>query len=99
LRCQSFRGSPDDIAHPSFGPEHQQELDHRAACRGAWTCVAACRPEDSTVATLDGQNEKVPPATVSVVGCLQRNDNSGTLGTTIPERTATPETAPTLAIS
>jgi hypothetical protein len=36
---------------------------------------------------------------VSVTGCLQRNDNSGTLDTTIPESTATPETAPTLANS
>src|SRR4051812_1388545 len=50
---------------------------------------------------LIGQTTQTPPSssTVSVVGCLQRNDNSGTLDATIPEETATPETAPALANS
>jgi hypothetical protein len=30
-------------------------------------------------------------STTTVVGCVQRTDQPGTLGTTIPERTATPE--------
>jgi hypothetical protein len=34
-----------------------------------------------------------------VVGCVQRTDNSGTLGTTIPARTASPENAGILANS
>jgi hypothetical protein len=34
-----------------------------------------------------------PSATVSVVGCVQRIDESGSLDTTIPERTASPEQA------
>jgi hypothetical protein len=39
-----------------------------------------------------------PGSTVTVVGCVQRTEQSGTLGTTIPERTAaTPEQAGVLA--
>jgi hypothetical protein len=36
-------------------------------------------------------------STVVVVGCVQRTEHSGTLGTTIPERAATPENAGVLA--
>ena len=36
-------------------------------------------------------------STIMVVGCVQRTEQSGTLGTTIPERTASPENAGTLA--
>jgi hypothetical protein len=50
------------------------------------------------VVPLNGQTDKAQRS-VSVVGCLQRNDNSGTLDSTIPESTATPETAPKLANS
>jgi len=49
-------------------------------------------------AALGAQSDK-PTGPVSVTGCLQRNDNSGTLDSTIPESTATPETAPVLANS
>jgi len=38
-------------------------------------------------------------STMMVVGCVQRTEQSGTLGTTIPERTASPENAGTLANS
>lgn len=38
-------------------------------------------------------------STLMVVGCVQRTEQSGTLGTTIPARTATPETAGILANS
>jgi hypothetical protein len=43
-----------------------------------------------------------PPAdpnnsTLMVVGCVQRTEQPGTLGTTIPERTATPENVGVLA--
>src|SRR2546430_14355939 len=52
------------------------------------------------VTPLSGQSGKdAPNGSVSVIGCLQRNDNSGTLGTTIPESAATPESAPTRANS
>ena len=51
-------------------------------------------------ASVSGQsNTAAANGSVAVVGCLQRNDNSGTLGTTIPESAATPETAPTRANS
>jgi hypothetical protein len=33
------------------------------------------------------------PSTVTITGCVQRMDESGSLGTTIPERTPTPEQA------
>ena len=32
-----------------------------------------------------------PTRTVTITGCVQRMDESGKLGTTIPEHTATPE--------
>jgi hypothetical protein len=38
-------------------------------------------------------------SSVTVVGCMQRTEQSGTLGTTIPERAATPENAGVLANS
>jgi hypothetical protein len=38
-------------------------------------------------------------STMMVVGCVQRTEHSGTLGTTIPERTASPENAGILANS
>ena len=39
----------------------------------------------------------VNSSTATIVGCVQRVDQSGTLGTTIPERAATPESAGVLA--
>ena len=47
--------------------------------------VAQERPTDSNTSTA------------TVVGCVQRVDQSGTLSTTIPERAATPESAGVLA--
>jgi hypothetical protein len=43
--------------------------------------------------TLAGQDPSTaePSGTVTVVGCVQRIDESGSLDTTIPERTPTPE--------
>jgi hypothetical protein len=49
--------------------------------------VAQDRPADSDSSAM------------MVVGCVQRTEQSGTLGTTIPERTASPENAGTLANS
>jgi hypothetical protein len=52
------------------------------------------------VTPLGGQSgRRASSGSVTVTGCLQRNENSGTLGTTIPERAATPESAPTQANS
>lgn len=50
---------------------------------------------------LAAQDRAVDPnsATMMVVGCVQRTEHSGTLGTTIPERAATPENAGVLANS
>lgn len=47
--------------------------------------VAQDRPTDSN------------SSTAIILGCVQRVDQSGTLGTTIPERAATPESAGVLA--
>ena len=42
-------------------------------------------------------NSSANSSTATIVGCVQRVDQSGTLGTTIPERAATPESAGVLA--
>jgi hypothetical protein len=51
------------------------------------------------VAAQDRPVEANDPSTMMVAGCVQRTEQSGTLGTTIPERTASPENAGTLANS
>jgi hypothetical protein len=61
---------------------------------------AVCVVVGILVTPISGQTDKAASnRSVTVVGCLQRNDNSGTLGTTIPESAATPESAPTRANS
>jgi hypothetical protein len=52
-----------------------------AAVAAAASLTAQQRPADA------------PSSTVTVTGCVQRIDESGSLGTTIPERTPTPEQA------
>jgi hypothetical protein len=49
----------------------------------------------ATKAAVPAQDrpDAAPSRTVAVVGCVQRIDDSGSLGTTIPERTPTPEPA------
>jgi hypothetical protein len=51
------------------------------------------------VVAQDRPVEANDPSTMMVVGCVQRTEQSGTLGTTIPERAASPENAGTLANS
>ena len=48
-----------------------------------------------TCALLEAQERSAatPSGVVTVIGCVQRIDESGSLGTTIPERTPTPEQA------
>jgi hypothetical protein len=41
--------------------------------------------------------DAAPSGTITVTGCVQRIDDSGSLGTTIPERTPTPEHAGAVA--
>jgi len=50
-------------------------------------------------AAQDRPVEPTDPSMMMVAGCVQRTEQSGTLGTTIPERTASPENAGTLANS
>jgi hypothetical protein len=53
----------------------------------------------ATTAAMTVQDRPVaaPSGTVTVIGCIQRIDDSGRLGTTIPERTPTPEQAGAVA--
>src|SRR5262245_53984437 len=53
----------------------------------------------NAAAAQDRPADANDPSTMMVVGCVQRTEQSGTLGTTIPERTASPENAGTLANS
>jgi hypothetical protein len=55
----------------------------------ALAMTAAMAAQDRPVAA--------PSATVTVIGCIQRIDDSGSLGTTIPERMPTPEQAGAVA--
>src|SRR5438128_12660468 len=41
--------------------------------------------------------DAAPSGTITVTGCVQRVDDSGSLGPTIPERTPTPEQAGAVA--
>jgi hypothetical protein len=53
----------------------------------------------ATTAAVPAQDrpDTAPSGTVTVTGCVQRIDDSGSLGTTIPERTPTPEQAGVVA--
>jgi hypothetical protein len=64
---------------------------------GLFVATTALSP--LAVAAQDRPIEANDASTMMVAGCVQRTEQSGTLGTTIPERTASPENAGTLANS
>jgi hypothetical protein len=64
---------------------------------GLFVATTALCP--AAVMAQDRPAEANDPSMMMIVGCVQRTEQSGTLGTTIPERTASPENAGTLANS
>jgi hypothetical protein len=67
----------------------------RLTYTGVWLSIVAA---GSSGAFAQDRPTDAPGSTVTLVGCVQRTDQPGTLGTTIPERTAaTPEQAGVLA--
>ena len=61
--------------------------------------VIACAIATGAMPAAQERPNAGPSRTVTLTGCVQRIDESGSLDTTIPERTPTPEQAGTAANS